>query len=139
MSKPYDEQPDLNLVAKYFLARSLSAERFSDTEKAGKTPDFRIRQDGLLVAYCEVKAPNDPWLDEQLDDAPPLTIVGGCRPDPCLLPKKAVSSIQQLAAWPKMRVPPMLHSVKTKVRARFSLCIRRRHPRFLSLSFSYRA
>jgi hypothetical protein len=82
MSKPYNEQPDLDLVAKYFVARSLSAERFSDTEKTGKTPDFRIRQGGLLVAYCEVKAPNDPWLDEQLDDAPPLSIVGGCRPDP---------------------------------------------------------
>jgi hypothetical protein len=36
----------------------------------------------MVVGYCEVKAPNDPWLDELLDKAPPLTVVGGGRPDP---------------------------------------------------------
>jgi hypothetical protein len=50
--------------------------------QGGKTPDFRVRQNGILVAYCEVKAPNDPWLDDLLDDAPDLTLVGGLRPDP---------------------------------------------------------
>jgi hypothetical protein len=64
-------------------------------------------------------------------------IIPACSAAGLCVAKKEVSSIQQLAAWPKMRVPPMLQSVKTKVRARFSLCIRRRHPRFLSLSFSY--
>lgn len=43
---------------------------------------IRVRQNGVVVAFCEVKAPNDPWLDEQLDNAPPLTIVGGLRSDP---------------------------------------------------------
>jgi hypothetical protein len=82
MSKP-NEQPDLALVEEYFSDRNLFVERFSDAEmQIGKTPDFRIRQDGVLVAYCEVKSPNDPWLDQQLDDAAPLTLVGGCRPDP---------------------------------------------------------
>ncbi len=81
--KPYDEQPDLDLVASYFLNRGLTAERFSHAEtQIGRTPDFRVRQDDKLVAYCEVKSPNDPWLDEQLEDAPPLTIVGGLRSDP---------------------------------------------------------
>jgi hypothetical protein len=81
--KPYDEQPDLDLVAAYFNDRGLTAERFSYAEtQAGKTPDFRVRQGSQLVAYCEVKSPNDPWLDGQLDNAPPLTIVGGLRNDP---------------------------------------------------------
>ena len=83
MLQPYNEQLDLDLVAGYFSGLGLAAERFSQTEmQTGKTPDFRIRRDGVLVAYCEVKAPNDPWLDGLLDDAPPLTIVGGARSDP---------------------------------------------------------
>jgi hypothetical protein len=81
--KPYDEQSDLDLVAAYLADRGLSTERFLHAEtQTGRTPDFRIWQDGVVVAYCEVKAPNDPWLDELLDDAPPLTIVGGARSDP---------------------------------------------------------
>ena len=81
--KPYDEQADLDLVAAYLADRGLSAERFPHAEmQTGRTPDFRIRQQGMVVAYCEVKAPNDPWLDELLAKAPPLTIVGGGRPDP---------------------------------------------------------
>jgi hypothetical protein len=52
----------------------------------------------------------------------------------CVLPKQAVSSIQQLVAWLKMRVPPMLQGVKTKDRARFPFRIRRPHRRFLSFS-----
>lgn len=83
MTKIYDEQPDLDLVSAYLAARGLSAERFSQAEtQAGKTPDFQVCQDGTLRAYCEVKSPNDPWLDDLLDEAPPLTLVGGARPDP---------------------------------------------------------
>jgi hypothetical protein len=83
MHTTYDEQPDLDLVAAYLADRLLSPERFSPTEtRTGRTPDFRVRKDGEIVAYCEVKSPNDPWLDELLDDAPPLTLVGGARPDP---------------------------------------------------------
>jgi hypothetical protein len=55
---PYDEQPDLDLVAAYLAARGLSAERFSPAEtQRGKTPDFRVRRSGAIVAYCEVKSP----------------------------------------------------------------------------------
>lgn len=83
MSKTYDELPDLDLVSAHFAGLGLSAERFSQSEtQAGKTPDFKVRHDGTLRAYCEVKSPNDPWLDGLLDDAPPLTLVGGARPDP---------------------------------------------------------
>jgi hypothetical protein len=57
---PYDEQPDLDLVAAYLAAHGLSVERFSKEETlTGKTPDFRVRKGGAIVAYCEVKAPQD--------------------------------------------------------------------------------
>jgi hypothetical protein len=54
MPTPYDERPDLDLVAAY---PGPSAERFSKEETlSGKTPDFRVRKGGAIVAYCEVKA-----------------------------------------------------------------------------------
>ena len=34
------------------------------------------------AGFCEVKSPRDDWLDEQLEQAPPGTIVGGGRSDP---------------------------------------------------------
>lgn len=83
MHKTYNEQADLGLVSAYLADRGLHAERFPHPQtQAGKTPDFRVRQDGTLRAYCEVKSPTDPWLDDPLDGAPPLTLVGGARPDP---------------------------------------------------------
>jgi hypothetical protein len=69
----YDDRPDLNLVAAYLAAHGLSAERFSKEEltPGKKNPDFRIRKRGAIVAYCEVKAPQDDhWL--------------GVRPDPTI-------------------------------------------------------
>lgn len=53
----------------------------AETQK-GKTPDFRVICGEDLVAYCEVKSPHDPWLDELLDSAQPDAIVGGMRYDP---------------------------------------------------------
>jgi hypothetical protein len=47
-----------------------------------RRPDFRMVSWRGLVGYCEVKSPRDDWLDEQLERAPPGTIVGGGRPDP---------------------------------------------------------
>jgi hypothetical protein len=83
MATLFDEQPDLDLVSSYLAVHNLTAERFSAAEtRAGKTPDFRVTQGGAVVAYCEVKSPNDPWLDTLLDNAPPDTIVGGVRSDP---------------------------------------------------------
>lgn len=78
-----DEQRDLDLVAAYLATKDLIVHRFPHTEtQTGKTPDFRVMRGEDLVAYCEVKSPNDPWLDEQLDTAPPGSIVGGLRDDP---------------------------------------------------------
>ena len=42
---PYDERPDLDLVAAYLEAHGLSVERFFKEETlTGKTPDFRVRR-----------------------------------------------------------------------------------------------
>jgi hypothetical protein len=81
--KQFDEQPDLKLVADWLGSHGLITERYSRHEtQTGKTPDFRVKRNNELIAYCEVKSPNDPWLDEQLAGAPPFTLVGGARPDP---------------------------------------------------------
>src|ERR1700733_2636220 len=83
MRKP-DEDPDLKLVnALIFMPRGLRLSRFTQEETLpGRTRDFRVLRLDNLVAYCEVKSPRDDWLDNQLDEAPPFTIVGGGRPDP---------------------------------------------------------
>jgi hypothetical protein len=83
MRKP-DEDPYLKLVGeRIVMPRGLRLSRFTQEETlAGRTPDFRVLRLDNLVAYCEVKSPRDDWLDNQLDEAPPFTIVGGGRPDP---------------------------------------------------------
>jgi hypothetical protein len=79
-----DEEPDLKLVDELvFAPKGLALQRFSHPETVtGRTPDFRVLRAGELAAYCEVKSPRDDWLDNQLDAAPPLQLVGGLRPDP---------------------------------------------------------
>lgn len=79
-----DETADIALAEELLFApRALALERFDRSEVlAGRTPDFRVLQQGELVAYCEVKSPRDDWLDEQLDAAPAGQIVGGARNDP---------------------------------------------------------
>jgi hypothetical protein len=84
MAREPNEDSDLDLTDKLlFAGKNLQLERFDRAETlAGRTPDFRVRREGALVAYCEVKSPRDDWLDEQLDTAQPGQIVGGARPDP---------------------------------------------------------
>jgi hypothetical protein len=68
-----DEQPDLDLVAAYLRSLNLATRRFSVEEtQRGLTPDLRVERDAQLVAFCEVKSPNDPWLDELVAEAPRL-------------------------------------------------------------------
>jgi hypothetical protein len=99
---PYDERRDLDLVAAYLEAHGLSVERFSKEETlSGKTPDFRARKGGAIVAYCEVKAPqDDPWLDDLLRCAPPDTTVGYARSAPTFkrLARHLKKAALQLAA-----------------------------------------
>jgi hypothetical protein len=78
-----DEQPDLDLVAAYLDGLGLTALRFSLEEtQRGPTPDFRLERNGQQVGFCEVKSPNDPWLDDLVAKAPANTLVSGVRRDP---------------------------------------------------------
>lgn len=114
-SRQPDESRDLPIVTRFFESHGLISERFTKAEtRSGKTPDFRIRKDGKLVSYCEVKSPNDPWLDEKLDSAPAFQIVGGARPDPIFnrlsgLISKAVEQFD--AVNPLREVPNILFFV----------------------------
>jgi hypothetical protein len=60
------EEPDLALVERFFTDRGLVAERIPKT--TGKTPDFKILRDATVVAFCEVKSPQDVF-QERLNDA----------------------------------------------------------------------
>ncbi|MDG5497858.1 hypothetical protein [Niveispirillum sp. BGYR6] len=98
---PLDEQSDLNLVEGYLTTKGLIASRFSLAEtQRGKTPDFRVTRGNELVAYCEVKSPNDPWLDVLLDEAVPGSIVGGLRDDPIFnrLARLLMKAVEQFEA-----------------------------------------
>lgn len=49
---------------------------------AGKTPDYVVLKNETPVAYCELKSPQDEWLDKLLDNAQSESVVGGLRSDP---------------------------------------------------------
>lgn len=101
-----DEQPDLDLVESYLTSKGLLASRFALAEtQRGKTPDFRVMRGNELVAYCEVKSPNDPWLDTLLGEAPPGTIVGGLRDDPTFnrLARLLMKAAEQFEAFNPQR------------------------------------
>jgi hypothetical protein len=51
------EHDDHLIVQRFFSLKGLIAERILET--TSKTPDFRIRRDGEVVAFCEVKSPQD--------------------------------------------------------------------------------
>lgn len=76
--------PDEKRVKSYLEGKGFTAERFSRTETcAGKTPDFRVFQNGKFLFYCEVKSSaEDLCLDKQLNAAAPDELVGGAKNDP---------------------------------------------------------
>jgi hypothetical protein len=53
----HQEEPDLMLVQAFFAKRGLAAERIPET--TAKTTDFKILRDTKVVAFCEVKSPQD--------------------------------------------------------------------------------
>ena len=61
-----DEPADHKLVEQFFAERGLSAVRIPETTT--KTPDYRILKGSELVAYCEVKSPQDVFA-ERVEDA----------------------------------------------------------------------
>lgn len=66
------EEPDLVLVEEFFAALGLRAERIP--EATVKTPDFEILRDAELVAFCEVKSPQNVFaerMNDAINQAPP--------------------------------------------------------------------
>lgn len=61
-------------------ARLIRFTRAQSTE--GPTPDFEVRIDDDVIAFCELKSPRDDWLENELDAAEPGEFAGGARPDP---------------------------------------------------------
>lgn len=80
----FHSKDDENLAKDFLAKKGLDARRYSKAEMGnGPTPDFKVYDEfSNLVFYCEVKSiVEDDWLNRQLDQAPPLTIVGGARND----------------------------------------------------------
>ena len=78
-----EERVDLDIAAKLLQSHGLTPKRFTKAERRkGKTPDFRVMRGENLLAFCEVKSPQDDWLDTQLEEATNGEIVGGHRKDP---------------------------------------------------------
>jgi hypothetical protein len=60
------EDDDYVVVKRFFTRKGLVAERIP--ESVSKTPDFKIKRGAEVVAFCEVKSPQD-IFDERLTDA----------------------------------------------------------------------
>lgn len=76
------EEQDLALVEELVAGPAgIMLERIKATPAAPR-PDFRMVSWRGFAGFCEVKSPRDDWLDEQLEQAPLPTVVGGLRPDP---------------------------------------------------------
>lgn len=76
-----------------------------------RTPDFRVISNGAVVAYCELKSPQDDWLDKLLDLAKSFLIVSGTREDPIFkkIRKHANKASKQFEAHnPTRKVPNIL-------------------------------
>ena len=102
-----------SLVSDYLTGHGLSVERFGkESMHQSRTPDFRVMAGDRLAFYCEVKtAQEDEWLERQLETAPPLTLVGGLRPDPTYnrISNYIHSAVGQFdAVNPKMKHPNVL-------------------------------
>lgn len=82
MADRTNEEKDLALVQELLAGPAgIMLERIEATSE-GARPDFRLVSWRGFAGFCEVKSPRDDWLDEQLEQAPPLTVVGGARSDP---------------------------------------------------------
>ena len=82
MADRTNEDQDLALVEELVAGPAgIILERIQATP-AGPRLDFRMLSWRGFAGFCEVKSPHDDWLDEQLGQAPPMTVVGGVRPDP---------------------------------------------------------
>lgn len=104
------EDDDLKLAEKLvFAPNGLYIQKIP--RGASRSADLRVLQNGVLVAYCELKSPRDEWLDKLLDRAKPCQVVGGGRDDPVFkkIRKHANKASQQFEVTnPKRAVPNVL-------------------------------
>ena len=57
-----EERVDLDIAAKLMQSHGLTPKRFTKAERRkGKTADFRVMRGENLLAFCEVKSPQDDW------------------------------------------------------------------------------
>jgi len=84
MNNNFDEKNDLATADNFFKLHGLTSLGFSkDERRASKTPDRRLLKENQTVAYVEVKSPQyDNWLDNKIEIALPMKIVGGSKSDP---------------------------------------------------------
>lgn len=76
----FHEKDDLTLVNQYFTELGLETQKFTKTEqRKTKTPDFKVLSDGEVIAFCEVKSPQDSWFKNKAKNAKPNEIHGGLR------------------------------------------------------------
>jgi hypothetical protein len=110
-----DESADLSFAQQFFAMRGIVAERIP--EGKSKTADLRLRRDGKVVGYCEVKSPQDIFAERlvaEIADVPPGRIGGIIERGPtsrqyrCLerAAKKAAAQLQ--AVNPAHAVPNLL-------------------------------
>lgn len=111
MTDRTNEEKDLVLVQELVSGPAgFSLERIEATPQEPR-PDFQMVSWRGLEGYCEVKSPRDDWLDEQLEQAPPGTIVGGGRPDPTFnrIARHVLKAVKQFdAVNPDHSLPNML-------------------------------
>jgi ribosomal protein L30 len=64
LKREYDEAQDVALMRRLaFDPNGIVLEPYSDAElKTGKTPDFKLRKDGNLCGFCEMKSPRDDYV-----------------------------------------------------------------------------
>ena len=100
-------------VAAFLQKKGFQAEGFGKrTRRKLRTPDFRVFKGKKLAFFCEVKTiSRDEWLNQQLNEAPPGTIVGGPRNDPVFntLTTKIHRAVQQFdVVNPNLKFPNVL-------------------------------
>jgi hypothetical protein len=108
------EDDDLLIVERFFSLKELVAERIPKT--VSKTPDFTIKRGAEVVAFCEVKSPQDVFqerLRSAILQAPEGQFGGVCETGPISRPyrcmeraaKKAVAQFNSgnpLHAYPNI-------------------------------------
>lgn len=107
----YPSEDDDMKIAEKLVFSPNSLDLLKIPRGAGRSADLQILQNGLLVAYCELKSPRDEWLETLLDVAKPCQIVGCAREDPVFkkIRKHANKASKQFEAInPKRAVPNVL-------------------------------